>query len=213
MKKLMATGANGMVRMAKEVCRLVLKKCEDYERTNMQSVYDPRPSYELNMLESEYFTDINLTEADREFYEQLFEVALDSGAGEHVADDEDAPNYPVEPSAGSKAGQHFIAANNQRIPNRGQMTLSLRGEGGNGKRGRDIRTTFQVAKVSRPLWSVGRICDEGFDVKFTKDEALVLTPAGKVVCRFKRSGGLYVAKMSLKHPVFKQDFQRQGAKA
>ena len=33
-----------------------------------------------------------------------FEVVLDSGAADHVADNVDAPGYSVEPSAGSKAG-------------------------------------------------------------------------------------------------------------
>ena len=187
---------------------------DDQERG---SVHDPRQQHcSINLLDSEYFIDINVAETLNylnEFFGELFEVALDSGAGEHVADRKDAPNYVVEESAGSRAGQNFIAANNQRIPNQGQMTLALQCEGTNGKKGREIKTTFQVAKVSRPLWSVGRICDEGFGVKFMKDEALVLKKDGSIVCRFKRQGGLYVANMNLKNPLFKKSFQRQGAKA
>ena len=67
--------------------------------------------------------------------------------------------------------------------------------------------------MSRPLWSVGRICDEGYDVKFMKDEALVMKPDGTVVCRFERRGGLYIANMSFRNPLYKKDFRRQGAKA
>ena len=177
---------------------------------------DPRPQYcAINLLDSEHFIDINVAEAlqyAEEFFEELFEVALDSGAGEHVADNKDAPNYAIEESAGSKAGQNFIAANNHRIPNRGQMTLALQGERSGQKKGREFKTTSQVATVSRPLWSVGRICDEGFDVKVMKDGAQILKKDGIVVCRFKRQGGLYIAKMSLRNPLYK-GFQRQGAKA
>ena len=180
------------------------------------SVEDPGVHCAINLLDSEYMIDINVAEAldyVREFIDEEFEVALDSGAGEHVAASKDAPQYTVVASQGSRAGQNFIAANNQRIPNEGQMTLALKAEGYGKKKGREIQSTFQVAKVSRPLWSVGRICDEGFDVKFTKTEALVLKPDGTVVCRFERRGGLYIAKMSLRNPLFRKDFRRQGAKA
>ena len=58
-----------------------------------------------------------------------FEVVLDSGAADHVADNADAPGYEVVPSAGSKAGSAFIAANGAQIPNRGKMMLSLGTQG------------------------------------------------------------------------------------
>ena len=93
------------------------------------------------------------------------------------------------------------------------MTLALQCEKHQGdKKAREIKSTFQVAAVSRPRWSVGRICDEGFTVKFLKNEAQVLKPDGTVVCRFKRQGGLYIARMSLRNPLYKS-FQRQGTKA
>ncbi len=62
---------------------------------------------------------------------------------------------------------------------------------------------FQDAKVTRPLWGVGKICDEGFEVKFTKNGALVMTAQGKVVCKFERRGGLYVASLQLRNPMHK----------
>ena len=181
----------------------------------MASVHeDPRPYCELNVLEAEPLSETNcVNDEDEEFFHEPFEVALDSGSGEHVVDEGDVPAYKVSESMGSRAGQHFVAANNSRIPNRGQVTLNLRGDTPPGQKGREIRSTFQVAKVSRPLWSVGRICDEGFDVKFTKHAALIMNGDGRVVCRFERRGGLYIAKMSLGNPLFKMGFQRQGPKA
>ena len=204
--------ANGL---QKAMISMITKDKNDEGRYD-GSVLDPRQQHcNVNLLDSEYIIDINVAEAvtyASEFFEELFEVALDSGAGEHVADNKDAPSYLVQESAGSRAGQNFIAANNHRIPNRGQMTLALQCEKYGGKKGREIKTTFQVAAVSRPLWSVGRICDEGFEVKLLKDEAQVLKKDGTVVCRFKRQGGLYIAKMSLRNPLYKS-FQRQGTKA
>ncbi len=170
---------------------------------------DPRPPHcarEVMLLESEVFDDVNVAEPElAEWYEEPFEVALDSGSGEHVADEEEvAPAYTVTSSPGSRAGQHFVSAARQRIPNKGQFTVVLKSGDGGGAKARVIRSTFQSAKVTRPLWSVGRICDEGFDVKFNRTEALILTKQGKVVCRFERRGGLYIARLQLKNPLFER---------
>ena len=92
-----------------------------------------------------------------------------------------------------------------QINNLGQFVLNLQGgeEGGN-----NITTTFQVAKVSRPLMSVGRICDNDMDVLFSDVQAKVIARSdGATVCTFERQGGgLYLAKFRLKQP----DFGRQG---
>jgi hypothetical protein len=68
---------------------------------------------------------------------------------------------------------------------------------------------FQVAAVSRPLMSVGRLCDNGMDILFKKDRADVLSSDGTVILSFERQvGGLYVAKLKLKKPT--NGFGRQG---
>ena len=141
------------------------------------------------------------------FQEEVpFEVVLDSGAAEHVTDNIDAPGYSIVPSAGSKAGKAFIAANGGRIPNRGQMTLSLKTEGN-----QKINSTFQVCQTNRPLWSVGKICDSGCEVTFKADQAIVTQKStGKPVCNFKRQGGLYVATLKLSKPEGASSFTRQG---
>ena len=158
--------------------------------------------------------ELNVHEADSnvEFLESSFEVALDSGAGDHVSSGAEAPAFAVEESAGSRARQHFLGAGGHRMPNQGQMKLDLRAE--NGKRGRDLKVIFQVAKVTRPLMSVSKICDAGLAVKFTKDLALVIDAKDNEVCRFQRRGGLYVASMKMRNPRFKpeQRFARPGTK-
>ena len=158
--------------------------------------------------------ELNVHEADSnvEFLESNFEVALDSGAGDHVSSGAEAPAFAVEESPGSRARQHFLGAGGHRMPNQGQMKLDLRAE--NGKRGRDLKVIFQVAKVTRPLMSVSKICDAGLAVKFTKDLALVIDAKDNEVCRFQRRGGLYVASMKMRNPSFKpeQRFTRPGTK-
>ena len=77
-----------------------------------------------------------------------------------------------------------------------------------GKNGNSVSTMFQVAAVSRPLMSVGRLCDNGMDI-FKKDRADVLASDGSVILGFERQvGGSYVAKHKLKRP--SNGFGRQG---
>ena len=81
------------------------------------------------------------------------------------------------------------------IPNMGQSRLNLSQEGN------DIESVFQIAAVTRPLMSVGRICDEGHRVTFDSVMAVVHDKDGKELCRFHRKdGGLYVAKLTLRNP-------------
>jgi hypothetical protein len=138
-----------------------------------------------------------------EWVDVEFEVALDSGAQDHVCDDTDTPGYDIEASPGSSRGACFIVGNGSRIANQGQKVLSLEPEDDESKA---MKSCFQIAKVTRPLMSVGKICDGGMQVVFTDKTATIKAPDGKTVCVFTRKpGGLYICKMRLKQP-----FPRQG---
>ena len=63
-----------------------------------------------------------------------------------------------------------------------------------------MRSVFQIAEVTRPLMSVGRVCDQGFKCTFDDKEALIIGQNNNVVCRFERKNGLYVARLNLKSP-------------
>ena len=152
---------------------------------------------------------------EKEFFDEQFDVALDSGAGDHVTAQKDAPNYDLEPSKGSRLGQKFVTASNSKLSNKGQVSLKLRSGDRERGKGTDIKTVFQVADVKRPLWSVSKICDAGFTVRFSKDKAVVVDKKGKVCVTFDRRGGLYVARLMMKNPKFKKnekkaDFHRPG---
>ena len=126
-----------------------------------------------------------------------FEVALDSGSVVHVCSVDDISGYRVVESPGSRNGQEFQMGDGGTIPNLGQSQLNLSDE----SIGRDIKSVFQVAAVTRPLMSVGRICDEGHSVTFNSVMAIVNGADGSELCRFVRNNsGLYVAKLKLRSP-------------
>ena len=160
----------------------------------------------INLLESEYVDGCGEVLHTGEWLDIEFEVALDSGSIVHVCRDSDTPGYSIFPSAGSQRGQCFLVGNGGKMPNLGEKRLNLSVDRGGGT-GR-IASCFQIAQVTRPLMSVGKICDSGFDVNFKKDTARVVDSKGKTVCEFHRNnGGLYLAKMRLTDP--NQPFGRQ----
>ena len=137
--------------------------------------------------------------AARDLWEDLeFEVALDSGSVVHVCALGDCPGYLLQDSPGSKVGQQFSMGDGGQIPNLGQKRLNLSDDA----LGSDVQSVFQIAAVTRPLMSVGKICDEGHEVTFSNTCAVVRNKDGNELCKFHRdSGGLYVAKLRLRTPL------------
>ena len=93
-------------------------------------------------------------------------IAIDSGGGDHVAGADLVGTNLVMPSAGSRNGRHFVAANGDRILNRGEAKLKLNDPNA----GTILNSTFQVADVTRALYSVSKMCDEGCVVTFAESE-------------------------------------------
>ena len=124
-----------------------------------------------------------------------FEVALDSGSVVHVCSIDGCPGYRVAESPGSRRGQDFLMGDGGTIPNLGQSQLNL----SDGVK--DIESVFQIAAVTRPLMSVGRICDEGCSITINAVMAVVHGKDGAELCRFQRNGsGLYAARLKLRSP-------------
>ena len=113
-------------------------------------------------------------------------------------------NYSVEPSPGSMANLHFVAAGGKRIKMQGQVNAQFATGSGEA-----FTSCFQVAAVTRPLWSVGRICDKGYKANFDDKEAKNVDKQGVTVCLFQRVGGLYLGTMRLRNPHHK-GFRRQS---
>ena len=66
----------------------------------------------------------------------------------------------------------------------------------------ELSTVFQVAKVTRPLMSVSKICRDGkYDVLCRQDKAFVLSKGTQnVIAEFERQNGLYVSTVQVRNP-------------
>ena len=123
---------------------------------------------------------------------RTIKIALDSGAGDHVAGKDQVGARSVRMSSGRRRGQHFIDASGNRIENQGESELHMVEPGG-----KTIKSVFQPADVTRAPYSVSKMCDDGCEVHFAAAEAVV-TKGGKVITRFGREGGLYTVELEIK---------------
>ena len=106
----------------------------------------------------------------------------------------------MQPSAGCKCGQGFLVANSARVPNGGDVNLSLETSGADAHA---LTSTLQVAKVTRPLLSVTKITLSGkLHVVCRKDVAMILDDNQQVLAKFHRRGGGYTAIMRVRNPKF-----------
>jgi hypothetical protein len=105
-------------------------------------------------------------------------------------------------------GAAFVAADGGKIDNQGEALLNLITMDSKGS-GHAVRANFQIADVTRALWSVGLICDSGLQVKFAAMTASILDPSGKEICHFERKHGLYIATVQLENPAH-ESFGRPG---
>ena len=145
-------------------------------------------------------------------------ITIDSGAGNCVM----PRRMVVDPStiresAGSKAGVHYIAANNGRIPNEGECDLSFQTTEGNNE-----EITFQVAEVNKALGAVSYLVDKGYKVTFEKnmstgqDMSMMVNKHTGVTSRFRRERNVWVldafvrSKGQVKDSRSNQDFARRG---
>ena len=151
----------------------------------------------LPVLTDDGYDDYNSVLPVGAWVDSIIQITLDSGCVEHVMCLEDAPGYDgaVTQSAGSLRKQNFLVGNGQALPNQGEMKLNMESHDGI-----PLSSVFQVAGVTRPLMSVGRVCDQGMKCVFDKEKAVVIAPDGREVCCFERRGGLYVASLTLKQP-------------
>ena len=82
-----------------------------------------------------------------------------------------------------------------KLPELGEKHLNMNAPMLNGIN--SVISKCQIANVTRPLMSVGHICDQGLFVMLDPKFAIVSDSTGKEVCRFTRGEtGLYTAKIS-----------------
>ena len=77
----------------------------------------------------------------------------------------------------------------------------------------NVALTFQMAEVSRPLASVGEICDKGNLVVFGPKGGYILNMSGGQRTGFERRGGIYELDLCIKNgdpPQENAGFTRRG---
>ena len=128
-------------------------------------------------------------------------LTVDSGAADHVMPAGWLWFLRVRPSAGSKSGLHYVAANNARLPNQGQSRLKFMSA-----EGTVASILFQIAAINKPLVSVSKLIDEGYEVIFTLAESYILhRETGKRIL-LKRERGVFIID-AYASPT--EDFSRQ----
>ena len=117
---------------------------------------------------------------------------LDTGAAHTVAPRDTAPpGYTAVDNDRSRSGQHWVSATGHVIPNEGTQSVpALTSEG------KLKPLSWQVGDITRPLLSVGEICDNGKRVVFGKMGGYIQcfspeTQTWEVEHQFARRGHLY----------------------
>ena len=114
-------------------------------------------------------------------------ITIDSGAAVCVAPPSWCPQYRTQPSPGSKSGVHYVTASGNRIKNEGEKQIRIKTKAG------DVRQmTFQVAKVTKPLCSVSKICEKGHTVVFDESGSYIKHKKTGAIIQLKKERGVYV---------------------
>ena len=120
---------------------------------------------------------------------RMIEAVIDSGAEESVAPPGVFPG-PVTPSAMSRAGLKYKAANGPRIPNLGQQKVLFRPS-----EGHTCGMPFQVAEVERPLIAVSQLAAAGNEVTLDKNDGVIRCKGTGRTIKLERKGGVYILRM------------------
>ena len=136
----------------------------------------------------------------------VVEAVIDSGAEESVA----PPGFfaaAVEPSAMSRAGLRYRAANGSRIKNVGQQRVAF-----NTSEGHHAVMPFQVAEVERPLISVAQLATAGHRVVLGETGGQIVHEKSGRTIQLVRRGDVYLLMMTegKPSPEAALGFPRQG---
>ncbi len=138
---------------------------------------------------------------------QVIEAVVDSGAVHSVTPPGWFPG-PTVPSAWSRAGRGYRAANGTAIKNLGQVTVKFATAAGD-----RCSIPFQVAEVEQPLLSVAHLTSAGNRVELGHDSGRVVNLTTGRAIALERRGGVYIMRMFIANGVAPSPapFRRQGA--
>lgn len=138
-------------------------------------------------------------------WEEIVAV-IDSGAAESVAPATTASAVPVRESRGSRMGQRFFTADGTKLPNQGEKVIKAFTADG-----RPVSMRYQVADVTKPLCSVGKIADKENLVCFDSSGGVIFNKQSGQMTPFTREQGVYLLRTWVKRGESSgRDFARQG---
>ena len=109
------------------------------------------------------------------------------------------PQYPVQPSAGSRNWQKYVSASGDVIANLGEQLWDVETDDG-----MSTQIRYQSAEVSRPLNAVSEICDaggaDGQYVVFSKHGGMIMNLETGRRTPFERVEGIYELGIWVKTP-------------
>ena len=141
-------------------------------------------------------------------------ITVDSGAHSNVMPKRMIRDQSkIRPSPGSKRGAHFVAANNGRIANEGEIDFVFKTA-----EGHERSFVFQVAETNKPLGAASYFVDDGFRVVFDKDMktgvdlSMMLNKATGEITRFRRVRNIWVMDATIEEEILPHEcpFHRQA---
>ena len=141
--------------------------------------------------------DLSPMSPGNEGWEEI-EMTADSGACDTVMPRKMCSFIPIVPSMQSMREMEYEVANGANIPNLGERRCMMWTEGASAPRG----IAMQVADVHKPLLSLSRCADLGYESRFGKlAGALIDNTSGEVI-PLVRKGNLYVFKAWVRAATF-----------
>ena len=117
----------------------------------------------------------------------------------------------IRPSPSSRRGVQYVAANNGRIPNEGEVDFAFTTAEGNSE-----EFVVQVAEVNKALGAVSYLVDKGYRVVFDKDEtsgkdiSYMMKKSSRVTSRFRRERNIWVLDAFIDQADANESFRRQA---
>jgi len=153
---------------------------------------------EVNVLQT-----VNPKESIRELNEteewEEIEMAVDSGATEHVMNEDSLRTIETKDGEASRQGVVYEVANGVRIPNLGEKTFVAESEEGIKRRMR-----AQIADVNKGLLSVSKVVKSGNRVVFEESGSYIEDTQSGEKMWMEEKGGMFMLKMWVRNPGFRR---------
>ena len=126
------------------------------------------------------------------------ELCADTGACDTVMPRKMCTKIPIQPSIQSINLIEYDVASGETIPNLGERRCVMWTEGASSER----QINLQVADVHKPLLSLSRCADMGFESRFGRVAGALIDEETGEVIPLQRKGNLYVLKCWIKAAPF-----------